>query len=93
MVWQQFQTLRGTYGGFAVSLTPRQSAAGANELEQLNAGLDIIQEAFGEFQDDVAAGHPANIAFRRMCEDLDEATGVWLQEFNRCCSRLRVGWP
>jgi hypothetical protein len=92
LVWQQFQMFRDTYTALRSTLTPRQLQAGANDLAELEAGLDILQEAFGNHQQDVAAGQPANRALLNMCRVLGRATSVWLQEFNRVCSRLRVGW-
>src|SRR5258705_4107764 len=45
-VWQQFQRLRRAYDEFKATLTPKQSASGANELVELDAGLNILEEAF-----------------------------------------------
>jgi hypothetical protein len=91
-VWQQFQRMRASYGVFRMTLTPAQLAAGANEIAELDAGLDILQEAFGNYQQDVAQGRPAHPALRDMCQVLGQAAGVWLQQLNRDCARLRVGW-
>ncbi|HVM49482.1 MAG TPA: hypothetical protein VMU04_15745 [Candidatus Acidoferrum sp.] len=92
LVFQQFQTLQGTYNAFKASLSPQQIAAGANELAELDAGLGILSEAFGNFQQEVAEGQSSTSAFNEMCQVLYQASGVWLQEFNSVCSRLRVGW-
>jgi hypothetical protein len=91
-VWQQFQTLRGAYVALKQTLTPQQAAQGANSLAELDAGLDIIQEVFPNYQDAVAAGQPVNSALREMCQLLRQTCALWLQELNKCCSRLRVGW-
>ena len=91
-VWQQFQALRGTYAALKQTLTPQQAAQGANSLAELDAGLDIIQEVFPNYQDAVASGQPVNSALREMCQVLRQTCAVWLQELNKCCSRLRVGW-
>jgi hypothetical protein len=91
-VWQHFQALRGSYAAFKQTLNPNQLAAGANSLAELDAGLDIIQEAFANYQDDVAAGQLAGSALRNMCQVLREGSSLWLQELNKTCSRLRVGW-
>src|SRR5712671_3464830 len=40
MVWQQFQQMRSAYNEFKATLTPNQLTAAANELAQLEAGLD-----------------------------------------------------
>src|SRR5262245_4595723 len=37
-VWNQFQGLRGAYGGLKQTLTPQQLAKGANALAELDAG-------------------------------------------------------
>src|SRR5262245_42769802 len=58
MVWQQFQNLRGAWIGFKNTLSPQQLSAGANEIAELDAGLDILQESFNNYQEDVAAGQP-----------------------------------
>jgi len=92
MVWQQFQSLRDAFAGFMHSLNPRQAALGANDIAELNAGLDILQEAFANYQNDVASGRSPNAALDDMCQVLYQASGVWLREFNQDCSRLGVGW-
>jgi len=92
MVWQQFQSLRNAFNGLAYSLSPQQAANGANEMAELSSGLDIIQEAFGNYQNDVASGRSPNAALDDMCQVLYQASGVWLQEFNQDCSRMGVGW-
>jgi len=91
-VWQQFQGVRSTYGTFKSTLTPQQVNYGANELADLDAGLNIIQEAFGEYQQDVARGQSISTALGDMCRVLDQAMAVWLQQLNTNSSRLRVGW-
>jgi hypothetical protein len=92
LVWRQFQTLRGAYDAFTRTLNLQQVADGANELAELSSGLNIIQEAFSNYQDDVASGRSAAFAFRDMCQVLNQAAGTWLQEFNQDCRSLRVGW-
>jgi hypothetical protein len=91
-VWQQFQTLRAAYNGLKQTLNPQQVSQGANDFAELDAGLDIIQEAFANYQEAVSAGQPVNSALRDMCQVLGQASRVWLQELNKRCSRLRVGW-
>jgi hypothetical protein len=90
---QEFQTLRGTYGLFTSTLTPQQLNYGANDLAELAAGLDILQEAFGNFQQDLAAGRAPASAFRDLCQVLARGSGVWGQQLNRVSARLRAGWP
>ena len=89
-VRREFDALRAAFHGFKQFLDPQQAVNGANDLADLDAGLDIIQEAFFNFEDDVAAGRPANAALRDMCQVVREASRVWLQEFNRKASRLGI---
>lgn len=82
--------VRDAYRAFHSTLTPPQLSAAANELAELNAGLDIIQEGFAEYQNDVGTGRTANAAFRGMSQALDEAAVVWLQELDRVASQLGI---
>jgi hypothetical protein len=91
-VWQTFQGLRLAFGALTQTLTPQQSAYGANDLAELNAGLDIIQEAFTNYQEDVAAGQPVSVALGNLCRVLRQSSTLWLQELNKTASRLRIGW-
>ena len=88
---QQFQEVRNQYAGFKGTLTPWQSGYGGNRLADLDAGLDIIQEAFGYYQTAVANGQPASHAFNNLKQVLNRALGVWGQEFKQVCSQVRVG--
>jgi hypothetical protein len=65
---------------------------GANDLAELNAGLDIIQEAFTNYEEDIAGGRPAGPALEKMCRVLRRSSALWLQELNKTSSRLRIGW-
>jgi hypothetical protein len=91
-VWERFQIVRGAYGAFKQTLNPRQAADGANAFAELDGGLDILQEAFDNYQTDIAAGRPAGAALRDMCQVLRDGSRLWLDELNKTCSRLRVGW-
>jgi len=92
VVWQQFQYLQGAYNAFKATLTPQQLSAGANELAELDAGLNILGEAFTNYQQDLADGLSTSSALNNMCQVLYQASGVWLREFNSDCNRLQVGW-
>jgi len=92
MVWERFQIVRGAYTAFKQTLNGYQSSEGANSFAELDAGLDILQEAFQNFQADVAAGRAVNAALRDMCQVLRDGSRIWLDELNKTCSRLRVGW-
>ncbi len=89
---QQFQAVRDQYAAFKSTLNPQQLTSGANQVAELDAGLDIIQEAFTDYQTAVANGQSAASAFSNMCQVLREAMGVWVQEFKQDCRQLQVGW-
>lgn len=91
-VWRSFQELRRAYFALTQTLTPQQSAYGANDLAELNAGLEILQEAFANYQEDVAAGQPAGPALAKMCRVLRQGSTLWLQGMNKTSSRLKIGW-
>jgi hypothetical protein len=91
-LWQTFQALRQSYYDLKSTLTPKQLAHGANQFAELDAGLDIIQEAFGYYQEDLAAGRAAGPALRNLCRVVRESTALWLQELNKTCTHLQVGW-
>jgi hypothetical protein len=90
-VWEQFQALRGAYTSLKQTLNGRQLAEGANALAELDAGLDIIQQGFSNYQNDIAAGRSAYSALSDMCQVLRQATQIWAQEFNKHVLRLRIG--
>jgi hypothetical protein len=92
MVWGKFQVVRASFNALKATLRPDQLAGGANELAELDEGLNILQEAFDGYQQEMAAGRSGSMALRSMCRVLDQAAGVWLQEFDKDCGRLRVGW-
>ena len=89
---QQFQAVRDQYSGFKSTLNPQQLSSGANQVAELDSGLDIIQEAFADYQNAVANGQSDSSAFANMSSVLNEAMGVWVQEFKQDCRQLRVGW-
>jgi hypothetical protein len=90
MVWNRFLLVREAYRAFQRTLTPVQLRTGANELAELEAGLDIIQEGFIDYQMDVGSGRTANAAFRSMSQILDQAAGVWVQELDRVAGQLGI---
>jgi hypothetical protein len=93
LLLQQFEMLCGAYSGFKQTLTPRQLDYGANDLAELDAGLDIIREAFNNYQEEVAEGRSGASATRNLCSVLRQSTALWFQEFKQDCNRLRVGFP
>jgi hypothetical protein len=92
LLMQQFQGVRDQYASFKSTLTPKQLTSGANQVAELDAGLNIIQEAFTDYQTAVANGQSQTSAFANMCQVLREAMGVWGQEFKQDCRQLHVGW-
>jgi hypothetical protein len=91
-VWRSFQDLRLGFVALTQTLTPQQSMYGANNLAELNVGLDIIQEAFRNYEEDIAGGRPSGPALEKMCLVLRQSSAVWQQELNKTSSRLRIGW-
>ena len=89
---QQYQAVRAQYAGFKSTLNAQQLNSGANQLAELDSGLEIIQEAFADYQNAVANGQSNSSAFANMRQVLTEAMGVWVQEFKQNCRQLRVGW-
>ena len=92
LLLQQFQAVRGQYNGLKSTLTPQQLASGANQLAELDAGLEIIQEVFTDYQTAVANGQSSSTASANMGKVLNKAIGVWAQELKRDCRQLRIGW-
>jgi ABC-type Na+ transport system ATPase subunit NatA len=67
------QGVRDQYSAFKGALNPQQSATGANQLAELDSGLDIIQEAFTDYQTAVANGQSNSTAFSNMSQVLNQA--------------------
>jgi hypothetical protein len=88
---QRFQAVRGAYAAFKTTLTPQQLDNGANEFAELDAGLNIIEEAFSNYQQDVAAGQSASTALRNLSRALNDASVVWLKELETDARHLQVG--
>jgi hypothetical protein len=92
LVWNQFQSMRQAYSNLGFTLFPRQREDGANQWAELSAGLDILQEAFANYENDLAGGRPEKAALRDLCSVLGDSTRVWLAQFNQDCARLTVGY-
>ena len=92
MLLQQFQAVRDRYSALKGTLNPQQLSSGANQLAELDSGLDIIQEAFTDYQTAVANGQSSSSAFANLSRVLNEALRVWTQELKQDCRQLRVGW-
>jgi hypothetical protein len=87
---QQFQAVRDQYNGLKSTLNPQQLSNGANQWAELDSGLDIIQEAFTDYQTAVANGQSSFSAFANMAQVLNEAMGVWVQQLKQDCRDLYV---
>ena len=92
MLQQQFQAVRDQYTNFKSTLNPNQANVGANQIAELDAGLNIIQEAFADYQTSVANGQSPASAYNNMRQVLTRAMRVWTDQFKRTCNQLRVGW-
>ena len=89
---QQFQAVHDQFAAFRSTLTPQQLTSGGNQIAELDSGLNIIQEAFNDYQAAVANGQSQYSASSNLSRVLYEAMGVWVQEFKKDCRQLRVGW-
>ena len=83
--------MRDQYNSFKSTLTPEQLASSANQLAKLDAGLDIIQQAFTGYQTAVANGHSSNTASANLRQMLNKAIRVWTQELKQDRRQLRIG--
>ena len=64
----------------------------ANQLAELDAGLNTIQEAFTDYQTAVANAKSGNTASANLRRVLIKAIRVWTRELKQDCRQLRVGW-
>src|SRR5262245_39512851 len=87
MVFQQFHNVRLAYNDFKRTLTPDQLTARADDFAELEAGLQILQQAFADYHQRNGAVSRSTIAFENMCQVLNEGAGVWLQEFEKMANR------
>ncbi|HMP84803.1 MAG TPA: hypothetical protein PKA41_19085 [Verrucomicrobiota bacterium] len=91
-VLYNFNSLRAQYNLFRNTMTSQQVSRAANEWSELDSGLDILAEAFSDYQEQTPAGTFNVSAFRNMCSVLGQASGVWLSEFTDACGRSQIGW-
>ena len=87
----QFQAVRDHYNGFKSTLTPQQLASSTNQLAELDAGLDIIQKAFTNYQTAVANGQSSNTASANLRQVLNRAIQVWNHKLKQDRRQWRVG--
>ena len=87
----QFQAVRDHYSAFKSTLTPQQLVSSTNQLAELDAGLDIIQNAFTNYQTAVANGQSSNTASANLRQVLNKAIQVWTHKLKQDRRQLRVG--
>jgi hypothetical protein len=87
----QFQAVRDHYNRFKSTLTPQQLASSTNQLDELDAGLDIIQKAFTNYQTALANGQSSNTASANLRQVLNRAIQVWTHKLKQDRRQLRVG--
>jgi hypothetical protein len=84
----QFQNLRATFHAVAQLALQLQTARAANAAAELEAGLNVISEAFLPVQQEMQAGAVNRDTVARMGRVLHEALGEWQKELKKCSSRL-----
>ena len=84
----QFQNLRGTFNQLAAWVPQLQSPRAANAVAELDAGLNIIAEAFIPVQQEIQAGTLNRNTVIRMCQVLKESLDLWRKELKKSSSRL-----
>ena len=84
----QFLNLRDVFNQVAGLVVQLQSARAANAAVELEAGLNIIAEAFTPVQQQWQAGTLDRETIVRMCRVLDEAMVEWRKELKKDSRRL-----
>ena len=85
-----FQNLRTTFNALGELALQLQSPRAANAAAELQAGLNIISEAFVPVQQEMQAGALNRDTVLRMCQVTNEALLEWQKELKKCSSRLGV---
>ena len=86
-----FDGLRRAYSDFTATLTPKQSSEYTNEWAELGAGLDILQQSFDNYRQDLADGRTTMTALIDLCQVLERGGRIWLQDFNEAARQAQVG--
>jgi len=86
----QFQNLRAVFSQVAAFVPQLQSPRAANAAAELDAGLNIIAEAFTPVQQQWQAGTLDRRNVVMMCEVLNEAVIEWQKELKKNSRRLGV---
>lgn len=84
----QFQSLRATFHALGQLALQLQTPRAANSVAELEAGLNIISEAFAPVQQDMQANVLNRDNVVRMGQVMNEALRVWQKELKKCSSRL-----
>jgi hypothetical protein len=86
----QFQKLCATFNALEELTLQLQSHRAVNAAAELQAGLNIISEAFAPVQQEMQAGTLNRDTVLRMCQVMNEALLEWQKELKKCSSRLGV---
>lgn len=84
----QFQNLRYTFNALGQLALQLQTPQAANAVAELEAGLNIISEAFTPMQQEMQAGAFNPDTIQRMCGAINQALLEWQKELKRCSARL-----
>lgn len=88
MLRKQFQVVRSTYASFKDTLGPNQLYEGANDLAELDAGLDVIEESFTSYQKERKNTFPASAGFDSLCNVLSRSVKAWSGQLQTVYYRL-----
>jgi hypothetical protein len=91
MLWNHFDGVRVGFQMLKNSLAPAQLQRGANDLADLDAGLEIIAEAFPNFHEDLNNGRSPQVALRTLSQVLRDAMKLWGQQLNQVARRIQIG--
>lgn len=83
-----FQNLRATFNVAGELALQLQSARAANAAAELDAGLNIISEAFAPVQQELQAGAANRDTVINMCQVLNLALNEWQKELKKDSRRL-----
>lgn len=83
-----FQNLRATSNVAGELALQLQSARAANAAAELDAGLNIISEAFAPVQQELEAGTANRNTVINLCQVLNLALNEWQKELKRNSARL-----
>ena len=84
----QFQGLRATFNLLGEMVLQLQQPRAANAVAELDAGLNIITEAFAPMQQEVQTGTVNRDTVVRTCRILDQVLFEWGKELKRNSMRL-----